>query len=151
MDLKVNLAGMSLEHPLMNAAGTCKLLEGQEGFNELVRSATAAIMVGSITLEPRPGNSGNVFWSDDLFSLNSSGLPNPGLEYYQNHLPKMLSLARQAPKPLFVSIVGFSVEEYVQLTEFALATGADLVELNLSCPNIWDEGRQKSLACFDPN
>ena len=43
--MKCNLAGIDLEHPLMNAAGTCKLLEGSDGVRELARSASAAVMV----------------------------------------------------------------------------------------------------------
>ena len=71
MSFEVEIAGSKLEHPLMNAAGACKKVEEVQ---ELARSATAAIMLGSITLEPREGNSGNVYWAGDGFSLNSLGL-----------------------------------------------------------------------------
>ncbi|ORT94849.1 dihydroorotate dehydrogenase, partial [Frankia casuarinae] len=53
------LCGVSLEHPIMNAAGTCKTAEDVETF---ARSAVSMIVVGSITREPRSGNSGNVYW-----------------------------------------------------------------------------------------
>lgn len=71
MELQTEIAGISLEHPLMNAAGTCKTLEDVK---KLSRSATAAVMVGSITMEPRDGNAGDIYWSEKMFSLNS--LPN---------------------------------------------------------------------------
>lgn len=149
VDLSVNIAGIKLEHPLMNAAGTCKMLEGKEGVRELARSATAAIMVGSITLEPRTGNSGEVYWTSDLYSLNSMGLPNPGASYYQKHLPIMVDVAHKTGKPLFVSVAGFSPSEYTDLTELAFHGGADLVELNLGCSNLYQDGRQKPASCFD--
>ncbi len=148
MDLSVNLAGLRLEHPLMNAAGTCRLVEEAR---KLARAPTAAIMIGSITVESRPGNSGEVFWSNPGFSLNSMGMPNPGADYYRQHLPEIIALANQVNKPIFVSVAGFSAPEYVQLTALAFSCGAALVELNLSCPNVWEAGQQESIACFNPS
>ena len=132
----------------MNAAGTCRTLEEVQ---KLLRSASAAVMVGSITIEPRAGNSGNVYRSGKTYSLNSLGLPNGGLLYYREEtLLKMVSCAYTAGKPLFVSIAGFSPDEYAVLSSFAFACGADLVELNLGCPNVWDGSTQKQIPCFDP-
>lgn len=148
MDLSVNLAGLRLEHPLMNAAGTCRLIEEVQ---KLVRTPTAAVMIGSITAKPRPGNSGEVFWPSPGFSLNSMGMPNPGAEYYRQHLPEIITLANQINKPVFVSVAGFSAPEYVQLTALSFSCGAALVELNLSCPNVWEAGQQERIACFDPS
>src|SRR5688572_16968098 len=77
------VAGVRLAHPVMNAAGTCKLIEDVD---RLVCSRTAAIMVGTITKEPRTPNSGQVYWALQSQSLNSRGLPNPGLPYYRQHM-----------------------------------------------------------------
>ncbi|MCH7883111.1 dihydroorotate dehydrogenase, partial [Patescibacteria group bacterium] len=151
MELQTNLAGISLEHPLMNAAGTCKLLEGKDGVEKLARSATSAIMIGSIPLEFREGNSGNVYWADGRFSLNSLGIPNPGAKYYKKALPEMVRVAHGQGKKLFVSAAGFSPSEYAQLAVVAFEGGADLVELNFGCPNLWKDDQQKRIACFDPD
>lgn len=150
MDLSVNLAGMILEHPVMNAAGTCKMLDGLEGIKELARSSASAVMVGSITLNSREGNSGEVYYSNPLFSLNSLGLPNPGADYYKKHLPEMAATVHDAGKFLFVSVAGFAPSEYAILTRIAVGGGADFVELNLSCPNVWEGREQKQIACFNP-
>lgn len=147
-DLAVNLMGIRLEHPLMNAAGTCKFLEE---VSRLARSAASAILVGSITLEARPGNSGNVYWAGPMFSLNSLGMPNPGARYYDEQLPAMVERAHDAGKPLFVSVAGFTPAEYGDLASLVLERGADAVELNLGCPNVWHEKEQKPIACFDPS
>ncbi|ONH22275.1 dihydroorotate dehydrogenase [Pseudofrankia asymbiotica] len=141
------LCGVDLEHPVMNAAGTGKSLED---VSELARSATAAVMVGSITVAARTGNSGATYHAGDGFSLNALGLPNRGLDYYREHLPAMAALAHDAGKPLVLSIAGFSVEDYAQAAAAAASTGVDLLELNLACPNVWDGGAQKRIACFDP-
>lgn len=129
---------------VMNGAGTCKYLEDVE---RMARSDQSAIMVGSITLERRQGNAGNVFWLDGLFALNSKGLPNPGIEYYTKVLPEMVKIAHSVAKPLFVSVAGFSVSEYVELVRVSHESGADHTEINLSCPNVRE---QRGIACFDP-
>ncbi len=150
--MEVTIAGVHLEHPVMNAAGTCKLLDAGEGeidVRKLARSPVAAIMVGSITLEPRAGNSGNVYYTEPGFSLNSLGLPNPGAGYYEKHLPEMVEIAHAAGKPLFVSVAGFNPAEYAELAELALEGGADFVELNFGCPNVWDGSRQKQITSFN--
>ncbi|MCL9761815.1 dihydroorotate dehydrogenase [Frankia sp. AiPa1] len=131
----------------MNAAGTCKSLRDVEMF---ARSAVAAVVVGSITLAPRAGNAGTVYWPAAGFALNALGLPNRGLDYYAEHLPRMVELAHGAGKPLIVSIAGFDVAEYRQMAEVVAVAGADLIEVNLACPNVWDGGTQKRIACFDP-
>ena len=147
METKVNLAGILLEHPLMNAAGVCKTLEEVK---ELTRSNTAAIMVGSITLKKRESESGEILYIGNDFSLNSVGLANPGLEYYTQYLQEMVEIANKAGKPLFASIAGFNPKEYAILTKFCLEREANLVELDLSCPNIWGKEKQERIICFEP-
>lgn len=147
MKLATELMGIAFEHPLMNAAGTCKTLED---VRKISRSATAAIMVGSITKETRAGNSGSVYWYGQGFSMNSLGLPNPGADYYRENIPEMVGIAHEVRKPLFVSVAGFSPEEDAELSALAIEAGADAVELNLGCPNVWSGNEQKRIACFDP-
>ncbi|MBL7497224.1 beta/alpha barrel domain-containing protein [Frankia nepalensis] len=140
------LCGLDLEHPVMNAAGTCKSLDDVA---ELARSATAAVVVGSITVAARAGNAGATYHSGDGYSLNALGLPNRGLGYYREHLPEMARRAHAAGKPLVLSVAGFSVEDYAVAATAAAPTGVDLLEVNLACPNVWDGGSQKRIACFD--
>ncbi len=144
----IKLMDLDIAHPIMNAAGTAKTLEDVERFSA---SASAAVLVGSITIEPRSGNSGNVWYSEDIFSLNSFSLPNPGAEYYKKNLPKMATTTHKVKKPLFFSVVGFSPEEYAELTLLAFENGADAVEINLGCPNVWKDSKQKQIACFNKN
>jgi dihydroorotate dehydrogenase (fumarate) len=150
MENKVNLAGIWFNHPvIMNGAGTCKTKEEAE---ILLKSPLAIDMVGSITILQSEGNYGETFWADPdgRLSLNSIGLRNMGMPYYKQHLPEIADLAHQANKILAVSVAGFSPEEYAILTKFAVEKGADLVELDLGCGNIWESGVQKRIACFDP-
>jgi dihydroorotate dehydrogenase (fumarate) len=142
----VTLADMKLQHPIMNAAGTCKSIEDVKKF---ARSAVAAIVIGSITSESRDGNPGQTYYKGQGWSLNSLGMPNRGLRYYMQWLPEMVAVAHEAGKPLIVSVAGFNLREYVHLASTVMDLGADHVELNLGCPNIWDNGCQKRIASFD--
>jgi dihydroorotate dehydrogenase (fumarate) len=130
----------------MNAGGTCKTVAEVA---EFARSAVAAIVVGSITAEPRAGNPGQVYYEGQGYSLNALGLPNAGMDYYRRHLPEMVKTATAAGKPLVASVAGFAAEEYATMARDAALAGVDLIELNLACPNVWDGGAQKRIACFD--
>ena len=145
--MSIRIAGVELEHPLMNAAGTCKTLEDVEKF---ARSAVSAIVVGSVTLEARLGNEGSVFWPGPMYSQNALGMPNRGHYYYWEVLPSMVDIAHAAGKALILSVAGFSPGEYGELTRLAYRGGVDCIELNLGCPNIWNGGEQKKIASFDP-
>lgn len=142
----ISFLGRTVGHPIMNAAGTCKCLEDVE---KLARSAVAAIMVGSITVEPREGNPGNVWEHMGSYSINSLGLPNPGLEYYRTNIPEMKKMAADSDKLLFVSVAGFSPAEYAELSLMAMEAGADFVEEDLGCPNVRGDDGQKTIASFD--
>ncbi|MBI4023048.1 dihydroorotate dehydrogenase [Candidatus Berkelbacteria bacterium] len=145
-DFAVRLAGLTLEHPIMNGAGVCK---GEE-LPELLNSAAGAIVIGSITKEGRLGNDGTTYWSNGQASINSLGLPNAGATFYQEHLGTMVDEAHAAGKPLFLSIAGFTPDEYAELYELGGQAGVDLVEANLGCPNVWEGREQKRIASFDP-
>ncbi len=145
---KTKLASLELAHPIMNAAGTCKT---KEDVLEMVRTAVSAVVWGSITILARTGNSGEVYWNGPHNSLNSLGMPNPGLSYVRDKLCDALTVAHDVGKPIIVSVAGFTPEEYAHLTHEMLLAGADAVELNLGCPNIWQEDKQKRIASFDPD
>ncbi len=149
-DLSVQLGSLTLEHPLMNAAGTCKLLDGTHSVKELARTTAAAIVVGSGTIESRTGNGGEVYWSESPYSLNTLGLNNPGKDKYQQYLPQMVGVAHDAGKKLCFSAAGFSPTEYAVLAAMALECKVDIVELNAGCPNVWGESGQKPIASFVP-
>jgi dihydroorotate dehydrogenase (fumarate) len=145
-DLRVTIGPLGFEHPIVNAAGTCKRTEDVE---RLARSAVSAIIVGSITKEARAGNSGNVFAATNHATINSLGLPNGGLPYYETELPKMLKIAHEANKALIVSVAGFSPEQTAELVTFCCENMVDAIEVNLGCPNVWSEGKQKPITSYD--
>ena len=148
MQIGVKIGNVNFEHPLMNGAGYCK---DMSHVNELIASASSAVLVGSITVEPRTGNSGDVYFASRFFALNSLGIPNRGSKFYETELPTMKEKTRIAGKPLIVNIAGFSIEEYARLASVAKQGGADILEVNFGCPNIWSKtGEQKRIISFNP-
>jgi dihydroorotate dehydrogenase (fumarate) len=145
----INIAGLQLEHQVMVGGGAIKTVGD---VREVAKSNSAAVEVGSITVEPRSGNEGTVYYfnHDNKFSLNSLGLPNGGLEYYQTNLPEMAAIAHEYGKPLLVNIAGFSPYQYVRLAEMVRKSGADGLTINAACPNVWTpDGKQKRIMAFD--
>lgn len=145
MELGASISYIELEHALMNAAGLVKDLVGVKRF---AASPVSAVVLGSITVEARMGNSGNVYYKDAglRFALNSLGMPNKGLKYLRekDRLERMVAICHTAGKPLIINIAGFTAKEYGILAKFAVEAGVDAVEVNLGCPNIKD----KCPACY---
>jgi dihydroorotate dehydrogenase len=132
--------------PLGNGGGTCKTIEDVKKF---VHYNLEAIEIGSITESQRSGNEGNTFYPGMNFTLNSLGLPNPGKEYYEKHLPEMVKIIHTANMACIVNVAGLSDTEYADLTKLAFKCGADYVVLNYGCPNIYVEKIQKGILTYD--
>jgi dihydroorotate dehydrogenase len=134
-----------------NAAGTVKSMADVE---RACRSeALTDITVGSITMAPRSGNVGTTYAYDPKTraSVNALGLTNPGLRWYIEHMPEMRKLTKKSAKRLRMSIAGFTPAEYGVLAQRVRYAGADEIEINLGCPNIWSaEGKQKPIISYDP-
>jgi dihydroorotate dehydrogenase (fumarate) len=142
MDLMTKLYNIELEHPLILGAGVCKHVTGFEGLEGYIKTVNASLlMVGSITLEKRDGNSGEVFWNseDKQFALNCIGLENKGIKDIENNLQRVVDLAKVKGKAIGVSVANDITEKFKTLIELSFGCGASLVELNFSCPNT--EGR----------
>jgi dihydroorotate dehydrogenase len=132
-----------------NGAGSIKTLEHVK---KACRGAMTRITVGSITASERAGNSGDVYYfhPQEFWSLNSLGLPNRGMPAYRSLLPEMVAIAHGAGKELWASISPFSPEECAHMTAECLECDVDGVEVNGSCPNVWEGGKRKAIPALDP-
>ena len=137
------------ELKFMNAAGMCKTLDDVERFRA---APVTEVNLGSVTALPRAGNSGTTFWIDDATgaSLNALGLPNPGLDWYRAQMPGIAERVHASGKRLRVSVAGFSVDDYRTLVAGLAEFDIDTIEINLSCPNVWDGADQKPVFALDP-
>lgn len=130
MDLSTTIAGVRFPSCFMNASGAL-CVTGQE-LHELGKSRAGAIVTKSMTLEPRAGNPEPRYYSFASGSINSMGLPNLGYRTYADLIAEL----KQYGKPVLASVAGFGEEDFVTIARVLNEKGADLIEVNLSCPNI---------------
>jgi dihydroorotate dehydrogenase (NAD+) catalytic subunit len=132
----VNLLGIDLQHPVINASGTFDAIAARRAFgDELIDNFPFAAFVSkTVTVEPRQGNPPPRLWELGAGMINSIGLPNKGLEkFIEQDLPELAEL----PVPLIVNVMGFSREEVAELVSaFDEQRAVVALELNVSCPNV---------------
>ena len=135
--LKMNFAGLDLENPIMTASGCFGFgLEYKDYFdpNEL-----GAVLIKGLTPEPREGNYGIRIAETPAGMLNSVGLENPGIDYFEKETAPLLE--KELKVPVIANINGKILEEYIEIAERAEAIEViKAIELNISCPNVKDGG-----------
>ncbi len=114
----------------MNASGArCVTREELEA---LGHSRSGAIVTKSMTLEPRQGNPEPRYYGFPGGSINSMGLPNLGYRAYADLIPSL----RRFGKPVIASVAGLCEDDFVTIAAAIDKSGPDLIEVNLSCPNL---------------
>jgi len=136
MDLSVDIAGLRLDHPVLNASGTFDAITARGTFGDALLDdfPFSAFVSKTITPEPRDGNAPPRIFETPSGMINSIGLPNKGLEgFLEQDLPELSRL----PVPLIVSVMGTSHEHFRRLVE-GVADRPEVagLELNVSCPNV---------------
>jgi dihydroorotate dehydrogenase (NAD+) catalytic subunit len=136
--LDVRIGGITLKNPVTVASGTFGY--GREFADFLDLAQLGAIAVKGLTLEPRPGNRPPRLVETPAGMLNAIGLENVGVEgFIRDKLPYL----RTINTAIIANISGFSVDEYRRLTvRLCEAKAADLLEVNVSCPNVKHGGMQ---------
>lgn len=140
---------LDLTSPVMNAA--CSVAKTHDDIEALSNTDIGVVTIGSITVQPRDGNPEPRWFAGEAYALNSFGMPNEGLEYYREHLPTMVETIHSSGKRASLSVAGFSAADYAELASMAEGTAVDFLELNLGCPNVQIDGKQKPIASFDTN
>lgn len=131
LTLNTNLAGLTLKNPLIMAAGTFGY--GTEYTPYIDVSKLGALCSKGVTLHPKEGNVGPRIWETHGGILNSVGLQNPGIEsFIAQELPRM----RRINDVIIANLGGGTLEEYVQGATLLNQSDVDMIELNISCPNV---------------
>jgi dihydroorotate dehydrogenase (NAD+) catalytic subunit len=130
-NLSVNIAGVRLQNPVIAASGTFGY--GREYAGIIDVSRLGGICTKGLTLNPRPGNGGIRIWETPSGLLNSIGLENPGIAaFIENELPHL----RELGPAVIANLSGSTVEEYAEGASLLNASSVDMIELNISCPNV---------------
>jgi dihydroorotate dehydrogenase (NAD+) catalytic subunit len=114
---------------LLNASGCLDALTAPA-----TAQALDAFVTKTVTPEPRDGNAPPRITETDHGMLNAIGLANPGRERFLAHT--LARIAAAAGGPVWVSVGGFCVRDYVETCEQLARDDVACVELNLSCPNV---------------
>ena len=139
VSLKVNLLGKEMAGPVVGASGTFGFGEEYAGMVDLKK--LGGISGKGITLIPKPGNQGERLLETPSGLINSIGLQNPGVQHFIDvELPEMLALKRQYGTVVIANLGGHSEEEYVEGAALLDGSAVDIVELNISCPNVKQGG-----------
>ena len=130
-DMKVNLAGVELKNPIVVASGTFGFGREYAQFYDL--GELGGICAKGLTLHRREGNPAPRIAETPMGILNSVGLQNPGVDDFIAHeLPFM----RQYDTKIIANISGNTPEEYGIMCEKLSEAGVDMIEVNISCPNV---------------
>lgn len=134
-DMKVNFAGVEFKNPIITASGTFGF--GREYAELYPLEALGGVASKGITLHARKGNDSPRIAETPAGMLNSVGLQNPGVDRVAKFdLPWLLSQNTR----VIANIAGSKIEDYCAVAERISETGVDMIELNISCPNVKQGG-----------
>lgn len=134
-DLRVNIAGVEFKNPVITASGTFGF--GQEYARIYDISRLGGISCKGTTLHERPGNPAPRIAETPSGILNSVGLQNPGVDaFIRDDLPFL----KKQNTVVIANVAGSQVEDYVETVRRLQGSGVDMIELNISCPNVKEGG-----------
>lgn len=134
-NLKVNIAGVEFKNPVITASGTFGF--GKEYGEFYPLSELGGICTKGLTLNKKEGNPPPRVAETYGGMLNSVGLQNPGIDYYLANDDKRLA---KEDVVVIANVAGASLEDYIAIAEKINESSADMVELNISCPNVKQGG-----------
>jgi len=138
VDLGVTVGRVRLGNPIITASGTFGYGAEFAGFQDLSR--LGGIVTKGLTLEARPGNPPRRIAETPGGMINSIGLQNVGVDAF---LQEKLPYLRKLGNCVVVNINGRTAADYVKLAQILdEAEGIDVLELNVSCPNVEKGGRE---------
>ncbi len=135
VDMRTTVAGVEFKNPVIAASGTFGF--GREYNNFYDVGKLGGISSKGLTLKPRLGNPPVRIAETPSGMLNSVGLQNPGVEaFIETELPFMKSLGTV----VIANVAGATESDYVSIVDILSKTDVDMIELNISCPNVKNGG-----------
>ena len=135
MNMKVNLAGVELSNPVMTASGTFG--SGMEYCEYVDLNRLGAIVTKGVANIPWAGNPTPRIAETYGGMLNAIGLQNPGMEVFIERDMPFLQTYRTK---IIVNVCGKTEEDYIEVVERLSDQPVDLLEINISCPNVKEGG-----------
>lgn len=141
-DLSVKMAGVTFKNPIIPASGTFGFGEEYTDFYPV--SALGGMSLKGTTLNQRAGNPPPRIAEVPMGMLNSVGLQNPGVDYFLSHeLPKI----ENEDTVIIANVAGSTVEDCIEIAKRLEGSAVDMIELNISCPNVKQGGAAFGTSC----
>jgi len=137
LDLSIDFTGVRFKNPVVAASGTFGFGREYNEYYDL--SLLGGICAKGLTMHPRPGNLPPRIAETPMGMLNSVGLQNPGVKVF---IKEELPFLRSFDTVIIANISGNTVDEYAQMAEMLSDAGVDIIEVNVSCPNVEAGGLQ---------
>lgn len=135
MNMKVNLAGVELKNPVMTASGTFG--SGAE-YGEMVDlNRLGAVVTKGVANVPWPGNPTPRIAETYGGMINAVGLQNPGFDVFAK---RDIPYLKQFDTKIIVNVCGKTTEDYIDVVEKLSDQPVDMLEINISCPNVKEGG-----------
>lgn len=131
MNTKVKIAGVELKNPVMTASGTFG--SGMEYSDFVNLNSLGAVVTKGVANVPWEGNPVPRVAETWGGMLNAIGLQNPGIDVF---LERDIPFLKKFDTKIIVNVCGKSVEDYLEVVEKLSDSGVDLLEINVSCPNV---------------
>ena len=135
MNTAVNIAGVELKNPVMTASGTFG--SGQEYGEFVDLNLLGAVVTKGVSNVPWPGNAAPRIAETYGGMINAIGLQNPGIDVF---VKRDIPYLRQFDTKIIVNVCGKTTEDYVEVVERLRDEPVDLLEINISCPNVKEGG-----------
>ena len=135
MNMKVDLCGVTLNNPVMTASGTFG--SGAEYSEFVDLNKLGAVVTKGVANVPWEGNLTPRVAEVYGGMLNAVGLQNPGIDLF---IERDIPFLKQYDTKIIVNVCGHSTEEYIEVVERLRDQPVDLLEINISCPNVKEGG-----------
>ncbi len=141
-DLSVKVAGVTFPNPVIAASGTYGFGEDYAPLYPL--NKLGGISCKGTTMNEKPGNIPPRIAETTAGMLNAVGLQNPGVEVFVNkYLPEL----KKHGNVIIANVAGATLEDYRNIAERLDSTDVDMIELNISCPNVKQGGATWGTSC----
>ena len=134
-DTKVTIAGVEFKNPVMTASGTFGSGAEYSEFVDLNR--LGGVVTKGVANVPWPGNPTPRIVETASGMLNAIGLQNPGIDMF---VKRDIPFLKQFDTKIIVNVCGHSQEEYLEVVERLAEEPVDMLEINISCPNVKEGG-----------
>lgn len=139
---KVSICGINLKNPMIAASGTFGFAREFEDYFSIEK--LGGISTKGLTLEKRDGNKGIRIHETPAGLMNSIGLQNPGIKGF---IEEELPFLEEKDTVVLANLGGSTLDDYLQGIELLNSTSVDMIELNISCPNVKEGGMAFGIKC----